>query len=270
MHEFGWEPDDWHRLGIGTAMGHLLECAGQVTGGYFADPGVKDVPDLAHLGFPLAEVGEDGTLVITKAPGTGGCVTVATVTEQLLYEVHDPANYRTPDVTADFSAARLTQVGPDRVAVEGVTGAVRPDTLKVSVGYVDSCIADGQISYAGPNAVARGRLALDLVRARLEGMPMSEARFELIGVDAVHRGAGTAPPTDPAEVRVRVAARTADLATARRIGREVTALWLNGPAGGAGATRSAVEDIAIVSVFLPRDAVPAEVTTVPTRTPVAV
>ncbi|MFC9995449.1 acyclic terpene utilization AtuA family protein [Nocardia sp. NPDC127526] len=255
VHEFGWSTADWRLMGTGTAVGHLLECAAHVTGGYFADPGVKEVPDLARLGFPLAEVDADGSFSITKVEGSGGRVTVATVTEQLLYEVHDPAAYFTPDVVADFSGARLEQVGDDRVAVRGISGHSRPGTLKVSVGYVDSFIGEGEISYAGPNSVARGRLALDIVRQRLPliGVPTTETRFDLIGVDAVHRGAGVSATGDPGEVRIRVVARTDSMAQARRVGHEVVALWLNGPCGGGGATRNAYEDIAVVSVFLDRN-----------------
>jgi hypothetical protein len=261
-YEFGWGAADWPLLGAGTAAGHLLECAGQATGGYFADPGVKDVPDLARLGFPVAEVREDGFFEVTKLPGTGGRVSVATLAEQLLYEVHDPAGYVTPDVTADFSGARLEQSSADRVAVTGVTGRPRPERLKVSVGYRDSWIGEGEISYSGPGCVTRGRLALDIVRERLAltGLDVLESRFDLIGVDAVHRGKGTPEAGEPAEVRVRVAVRTTGLAQARRAGREVTALWLNGPYGGGGAARRAYEDIAVVSVLLPRAAVPTGVT----------
>nr|WP_307873659.1 MULTISPECIES: acyclic terpene utilization AtuA family protein [unclassified Frankia] len=268
VHEFGWAHDDWTRLAAGTAVGHLLECAGQLTGGYFADPGVKDVHDLAGLGFPLAEVRADGSFVVTKLAGTGGEVSVATVTEQLLYEIHDPARYVTPDVVADFSATELTQVGADRVAVTGVRGTARPETLKVSVGYLDGFVGEGQISYAGPNAVARGRLALDVVRERLsrDASPVQEARYELIGVDSAFPGAGTGgfpgagTEGQPGEVRARVAARTPDLRSARRVGQEVAALWLNGPAGGGGVTRTATEDVGIASVFLPRVDVTARTT----------
>ena len=153
IHAFGWAMDDWNLLGQGTVAGHLLECAGQITGGYFADPGYKDVADLARLGFPIGEVGEDGSLVITKVAGSGGAVTARTCKEQLLYEVHDPRRYLQPDVTADFS--QVEEIGPDRVRVSGGRGTSRPDTLKVSVGYVDSFIGEGQISYAGPGAFAR-------------------------------------------------------------------------------------------------------------------
>jgi hypothetical protein len=264
VREFGWRlEDDWDLLGRGICVGHLLECAGQVTGGYFADPGSKDVPGLARLGFPIAQVAEDGSFSITKVPGSGGLVTVRTCTEQLLYEVHDPAAYVSADAVADFSRACLTQAGPDEVAVTGVAGTGRPDTLKVSVGYLDGYVGEGEISYAGPNAEARGRLALDLVRERLEltGVPTSETRFELIGVDAVHRGAGAAAAEwQPREVRARVAGRTATLQQARRIGREVSALWLNGPAGGAGATTRATGIVAIASVLLPRHQVRTKIT----------
>ena len=262
VHEFGWPLDDWDLMGKGICVGHLLECAGQVTGGYFADPGVKDVPDLARLGFPIAEVAADGSFSITKVPGSGGRVTVRTCTEQLLYEVHDPAAYVSADGVADFSGARLTQAGPDEVAVTGITGTRCPDTLKVSVGYLDGYVGEGEISYAGPNAAARGRLALDLVRERLEltGVATTEARFELIGVDAVHRGAGGAPTEQPREVRARVAGRTATLGQARRIGREVSALWLNGPAGGGGATARASDVVAVASVLVPRHQVAAVIT----------
>lgn len=261
VHELGWGQQDWPLLGAGTAVGHLLECAGQVSGGYFADPGVKDVPGLAALGLPIAEVAADGSFEITKTPGTGGLVSIETVIEQLLYEIHDPAGYITPDVVADFSGAVLAQRGPDRVAVSGIGGRERPGLLKVSVGYLDSWIGEGQISYAGPGAVARGRLALDVVRERLRliGVPVLEERYELIGVDAVHRGAGARTAAMPAEVRARAVVRTTDAVQARRVGHEVTALWLNGPAGGGGATRSVTEDIGIVSVFLPRESVAAEV-----------
>ena len=254
VHEFGWPLDEWDLMGKGICVGHLLECAGQVTGGYFADPGVKDVPDLARLGFPIAQVAEDGSFSITKVAGSGGRVTVRTCTEQLLYEVHNPASYVSADAVADFSGACLTQVRYDEVAVAGITGTKRPDALKVSVGYLDGYIGEGEISYAGPNAVARGRLALDLVRERLElvGVPADEARFELIGVDAVHRG-GARPAVEPREVRARVTGRTATLDQARRIGHEVSALWLNGPAGGGGATARASDVVAIASVLLPRD-----------------
>jgi hypothetical protein len=238
-------------------LGHLLECAGQVTGGYFADPGIKDVANLARLGFPLAEVAADGMAVLTKVEGSGGLVTPATCTEQLLYELHDPARYLTPDVTADFSGVRFAADGRDRVRVAGGNGTARPDGLKVSLGYRDGFIGEGQMTYAGPGCVARGRLALAIVaeRLKLTGVQASELRFELIGVDSVTGAAAPALPIDPPEVRIRVAGRTATLEEAIRIGNEVETLYTNGPAAGGGATKAAREIIAVLSTLLPRDRV---------------
>ena len=252
IHAFGWAMDDWNLLGQGTVAGHLLECAGQITGGYFADPGYKDVADLARLGFPIGEVGEDGSLVITKVAGSGGAVTARTCKEQLLYEVHDPRRYLQPDVTADFS--QVEEIGPDRVRVSGGRGTSRPDTLKVSVGYVDSYIGEGQISYAGPGALARGRLALEIVRERLKltGVASSDLRFELIGVDSLHGPEIAAHANEPYEVRLRVAGRTENLREAVRIGNEVETLYTNGPAAGGGAFKSARDVVAVASVLLPR------------------
>src|SRR6201995_2762482 len=206
IHAFGWAMDDWDLLGQGTVAGHLLECAGQITGGYFADPGHKDIAGLARLGFPIGEVSEDGALVITKVAGSGGAVTSATCKEQLLYEVHDPTRYLQPDVVADFSQVKVEEIAPDRGRVRGGRGPKPTDTLKISVGYVDGYIGEGQISYAGPGALARGRLALDIVRERLRltGVSTSELRFELIGVDSLHGAQVSTPASEPYEVRVRV------------------------------------------------------------------
>jgi acyclic terpene utilization AtuA family protein len=254
IHAFGWAMDDWNLLGQGTVAGHLLECAGQITGGYFADPGYKDVEGLARLGFPIGEVGEDGALVITKVAGSGGAVTAQTCREQLLYEVHDPRRYLQPDVVADFSQVTVEEIAPDRVRVSGGRGSQRTDTLKVSVGYVDSFIGEGQISYAGPGALARGRLALDIVRERLKltGVAASELRFELIGLESLHGAEISAHANEPYEVRVRVAGRTENLREAVRIGNEVETLYTNGPAAGGGAWKSARDVVAVASVLLPR------------------
>jgi hypothetical protein len=255
IHAFGWAMDDWNLLGQGTVAGHLLECAGQITGGYFADPGYKDIPGLARLGFPIGEVGADGSLVITKVAGSGGAVTAQTCKEQLLYEVHDPTKYLQPDVVADFSQVKVEEIAPDRVRVSGGRGTKRTDTLKVSVGYVDSYIGEGQISYAGPGALARGRLGLEIVRERLKltGVQSSELRFDLIGVDSLHGAEVSARANEPYEVRVRVAGRTESLREAVRIGNEVETLYTNGPAAGGGVTKSARDVVAVASVLLPRD-----------------
>ena len=252
VYEFGWSLDDWNLMGQATVIGHLLECAGQVTGGYFADPGFKDVPGVGHLGFPIAEVGADGSLVITKVESAGGMVTLATCKEQLLYEIHNPKTYFTPDVVADFTGVKMEQIGKDQVRVSGGTGGAKTGLLKVSLGYVDSYIGEGQISYAGPGAVNRGQLALDIVKERLEfmGVKMQENRYDLMGVDSLH-GEKLSAGHDPYEVRVRVTGRTETMAEAVRIGNEVETLYTNGPAGGGGAWKSAREVVAMVSVIVP-------------------
>lgn len=261
MHEFKWAANDWHRLGQGTCIGHLLECAGQITGGYYADPGVKEVPDLARLGFPLAVVSEDGRATITKVAGSGGQVTVDTCKEQLLYEIHQPDRYLTPDVVADFSHVRFEHVGEDAVAVTGATGTQRTDSLKVSVGYLDGFIGEGEISYAGPGAVSRGRLALDIVRERfaLCDFQPQETRFDLIGVNALH-GETRGQYSDPYEVRARVAARCATRAEAVNVGNEVETLYTNGPAGGGGVMKSVKEILAMDSTLIARDCVQHHIT----------
>ncbi|BCQ28122.1 acyclic terpene utilization AtuA family protein (plasmid) [Caballeronia sp. NK8] len=255
IHEFGWRMDDWNTLGQATVVGHLLECAGQVTGGYFADPGCKDVGNLARLGFPIGEVSADGAVVVTKVAQAGGCVIEATCKEQLLYEIHDPGRYFQPDVVADFTRVRAVQEAQDRVRVTGGRGNPRTDTLKVSVAYADGYIGEGQISYGGPGAVARARLALDIVRERLAitGVDTSELRFDLIGVNALYGDTLGAQHDDPYEVRVRVAGRVSSAKEAARIGNEVETLYTNGPAGGGGVTKATREVIAVQSVLLARE-----------------
>ncbi|MDO9149063.1 MAG: acyclic terpene utilization AtuA family protein [Hydrogenophaga sp.] len=260
MVHFGWAADDWHRLGQGLLVGHLLECAAQVSGGYLADPGHVDVPDLHRVGFPLAEVSADGRAVITKLPGTGGRVDRLSCTAQLLYEVEDPAQYLQADVVGDFSRVRFTQLEPDRVQAQGASGHARPDHLKATLGYRDGFIGEGQISYAGPGARARGELALSILRHRLQDATLShslvglEHRAELIGVNAMH-GPRLGADREPYEVRVRLAVRCATRAQAEAVGQEVEALYLNGPAGGGGVTQSVREVIAAASALVPRSAV---------------
>ena len=253
MHHHGWAADDWRLMARGTAIGHLLECAGQLTGGYFAEPGRKEVPDLARLGFPFADVWPDGRAVFGKPPGTGGRISVQTAKEQLLYEVLDPHAYLTPDSSADFTRIVLRDLGEDRVELTGGEGAVRPDRLKVSVGYRAGFVGEGEISYAGPGAEARARLAGEIVMARL-GTGFDETRVDLIGIDSTHgRSYGNRP--EAYEARLRVAGRARDAATAARIGEEVEALYCNGPAGGGGARKYLREVVGVASTFLPRDRV---------------
>lgn len=254
---YGWALDDWNRLARATMAGHLLECGAQVSGGYFADPGYKDVPGMACLGYPIAEIDADGHCTITKPPGTGGRIDERTVKEQLLYELHDPAAYLTPDVVADITTARVIAVGADAVRLEGVRGHARPATLKVNVCFEAGWFAEGEISYAGARAEARARLAAQVLRERMQGL--GTLRIDLIGVTSVlGDDAGhwlDAPAGDARDVRLRVALQHRDHASAQRLTREVTALYTCGPAGGGGVRTAMRPRLGTVSCLVPRDAV---------------
>jgi hypothetical protein len=234
-HAFGWAEEDWAMLGAGTLVGHLMECAAQITGGYFADPGHKHVPNLAYVGFPIAEVAADGQAVITKLAGAGGVVSERTVKEQVLYEVHDPAAYLTPDVVADFSRVEIRQAGADRVAVGGADGKPRPARLKVTIAFHGGLLAEAGISYAGPGAQARAELAGAIVQERMLALHGCNAplRIDLIGVSALH-GAALAYPSDAQDVRLRAALRADSREQAELLLWEVESLLCCGPAGGGG------------------------------------
>ncbi len=254
-HEFGWSMDEYEKLGKGTWIGHLLECAGQVTGGYFADPGYKDVPELWNLGFPIIEVDENGDGIVTKLPGTGGMVTRETVQEQTLYEIQDPENYFTPDVIADFSKVRIEQEGKDRVRIYGASGKAPTGKYKTSVGYHDCYIGEGQISYGGGNALARAQLAKEILEKRFEqiGLVYEEIRYDFIGLnslygDLISKQLNTGISS---EVRLRVAARVKTIEAAKLVGNEVEALYTNGPSGGGGASKNIKDIVSIASIFIP-------------------
>ncbi len=252
IHHYKWDLENYELIGQGTLIGHLLECAGQITGGYFADPGLKDVEGLADLGFPFAIVEEDGTAIITKLAGTGGTVNLQTVKEQLLYEVHDPENYMTPDCIADFTFVRLKELDKDQVLVQGATGKARPDSLKVSIGYHAGFLGEGEISYAGSTALQRAKLAESILKERLEKR-YTNLRTDLVGVSSLHHG--QYGESIPYEVRVRAAALCSNTAQAKQIGHEVEALYTNGPAGGGGARKRVEEVIGIVSTLINRSTI---------------
>jgi hypothetical protein len=263
VHTFGWSLDNANLLGQGTVVGHLLECAGQLTGGYFADPGMdvpgrKVVPDMAHLGHPFADVSPDGTAVFGKVVGTGGVLNLATAKEQLLYEVMDPSRYITPDVVADFTQVRLTEAGPDQVQASGGQGQFRPDTLKVSVGYEAGFIGEGEISYAGSNALGRAKLAGAIIEERLRDR-FTDLRIDYIGSTSVHRTSFGQYP-DPYEIRLRVAGKAQTAEQAALVGEEVEALYTNGPAGGGGARKYLHELVGIVSTLIDRNQLIPQVT----------
>ena len=256
---FGWAWDDWDRLAAGTLAGHLLECGSQVTGGYFADPGYKDVDRPALIGFPIAEVERSGAFVIAKAQGTGGRVDRRTVTEQVLYEMHNPAAYLTPDVILDVTGVTLAADGADRVRVKGARGRPAPPTLKATVSFEGDWIGEAEISYAGPNALARARLAAEVIAERitLRQLPVKR-RLDLIGALSVFDDddatlAGDAP--DAPEVRVRLAVSGRDRRPVEQSLQEVLALLCCGPAGGGGQRQQVRNRIRTVSYLVPRERV---------------
>lgn len=255
MHRFGWHSTDTALLGAGTLIGHLMECGMQATGGYFADPGYKDVPDLANCGYPIAEVSADGSAVITKLPGTGGAVTPATIKEQLLYEVHDPAAYLTPDVTADFSKVTVENVATDRVRVANAGGREPPAQLKVTVGFDAGFQAEAGVSYAGPGAAARGEVAGQIVQRRMaEVHGIRGIRVDLIGVSSLFATAGVSA-SDAQDVRLHAAMRAADRNEADLMLWEVESLLCCGPAGGGGFRGSITPAIMTKSILIDRDQV---------------
>lgn len=230
VHEFGWDLLDHERVGAGSAIGHLMECGAQVTGGYFADPGLKDVPEPWNLAFPIAEVDAEGGVTLSKVDGTGGMISLQTVKEQMLYEVHDPANYITPDVVVDFTQARIEQLAPDRVRVTGLTGKPRTPTLKVSMGCTEGFIGEDMFFYAGPGALRRAQLAKRILeeRLRIVKLDAEDVRIDFLGLNAVHGAATPADAPEPYEVAVRVAARTRSREEAVKVGREVDGMAVSG------------------------------------------
>jgi len=260
MHHFNWTIDDWTRLGAGTLVGHLMECAAQVTGGYFADPGFNSVPNLAYVGFPIAEVCADGTAVITKLADTGGMVTAQTVKEQLLYEVHNPTAYLTPDVTADFSRVNVSEVGADRVQVSNASGTARPDQLKVTVAFDGGYLAEAEVSYAGPGAADRAALAGTIIKDRINKVHgiQTLCRTDLIGLNALHQIETEFTPNIQ-DVRLRTALRTNDRDAAQALLWEVEALLCCGPAGGAGYRGRIEPSVLTYSTFVKRDQVTPEI-----------
>jgi hypothetical protein len=255
MHGLDWSYDDYERLSAGTFAGHLLECAAQLTGGCFADLPRKPVPDMARIGFPYADVHADGNIIFGKVEGSGGRLDVATCTEQALYEMHDPTAYITPDCVLDISEAGFQQEGENRVSMRGARGGGRTATYKVVVGYHDGWIGEGEVGYAGPNALGRARMSEQIVRERLalRGFTYPEIRVDYIGMSSLH-GDGPGRP-EPYEVRLRVAARSADRKAAEAVGFEVRTLNVNGPAGGGGGTQSVRQVIGVKSLLLPRELV---------------
>ena len=261
LNALNWSYDDYSKLGQATVAGHLMECAGQITGGYFADPGFKDVAGLARLGFPICEMHADGSAFITKPADSGGAVSLATCKEQLLYEVHDPARYLTPDCAADFTGVSFTESARDHVAFRGGQAAPRTPTYKVSVGYRAGYIGEGHMAYAGPGALNRAKLAGEIVRERLalRNIKLEELRVDLIGHSSLHADASRVEAAEPYEIRLRVSGRSQNKSDAAAVGEEVQTLYTNGPCGGASDFMQVKEVVGVRSILLDRARVKPEV-----------
>ncbi|GLC27319.1 acyclic terpene utilization AtuA family protein [Roseisolibacter agri] len=245
-HEFGWGAEDWNALAAGIIAGHILECGAQCSGGNCLYDW-RSIPDLANVGYPIAEARADGTFVVTKHPGTGGRVSFHSVAEQLVYEMGDPHAYITPDVVADFTSIRLEEVGPDRVRVHGITGKPATDKLKVSIAYRFGWKAVGTLVYSWPDAMEKAQLADRVLRERLDrlGLKFDEVLTEFVGASATHGPLAGAPAADLPEVQLRVGVRGTDRASVERFTREIAPLVLNGPPSvtGFAGGRPKVEEI---------------------------
>lgn len=235
VYEFGWNLDDYDKIAAATVAGHIVECGAQCTGGNFV--GWKDVPNMAMIGYPVIEARPDGTFSVTKHDATGGLVNRQTVTSQLVYEMGDPSSYITPDCIADFSSIQLSENGGNRVDISGIKGAPATDTYKVSISFHEGYKIIGQLTVAGPDAVEKAKLCADVVfeRAAYDGAEFApEERFvEIVGTNVCHAGIIDAPD-DPAEVVLRIGARSNDKSRLDRLGMEIVPLVTSGPPGVTG------------------------------------
>lgn len=254
MYEFGWDRNHVN-MGQATLVGHLLECCGQITGGLFADPGKRDVPGLERLGFPIAEVFEDGSFIVTKVEGSGGIVSVDTCKEQLLYEITDPTCYKTPDSIVDFSGVRFHQIGKDAVRVTGAVSKGVPETLKVNVGYIDGFIATGIVTFAGSNSLKLAELCADIIwkRAKIVGINPVDSRTDYVGYNSLCKTATSDYYSSDkhSEIMLRMTVRTRTEEEAKLFVDEFGFLYTNGPAGSTGINTSMKRSYAVTSIFIP-------------------
>ncbi len=256
IHSFGWKHDDWAKLAAGTVAGHIIECGAQCTGGNCL-VNWESIPNMEDPGYPIVEVGNDARFVVTKHDGTGGRVSVASVTEQLLYEMGDPENYITPDCIVDFTTIKLRQLGKDRVGVSGVEGGPATDSLKVSISYSWGYKAVGSLTYAWPDALKKARRADRILRKRLDRLDLrfDEILTEMVGVDATHGRLSGRPSPDIPEVQLRVGVRSRDRSSVERFTREIAPLILNGPpsvTGFAGGRPKVEEIVAYWPALIPK------------------
>jgi acyclic terpene utilization AtuA family protein len=263
IHEFGWAADDWDRLAAGTIAGHIIECGAQCSGGN-CQYDWENIPDLANVGFPIAEAAPDGTFIITKHEGTGGCVNVPSVKEQLLYEMGDPREYITPDCVADFTTIHLADDGRDRVRVFGIKGRPATDSLKVSISYSSGFKAVGTLVYAWPDAYKKAQAADRILRGRLDrlGLKFEHMLTEFLGANAAHGSLAGEPSPDLAEVQLRIGVRANDRAMVERFTKEIAPLILTGPpavTGFAGGRPKVEEIVAYWPALIPKSEIHSEV-----------
>lgn len=257
VYEFGWKWDEWDKLAIGILAGHLIECGAACSGGITSL--WQEVPEPWNIGYPIAEVNEKGELFITKVDGTGGLINRVTLTEHLLYEVHDPGNYLMPEVITDFTHVEMEEVAKNRVKVWGAKGKPAPATLKVGLAYTDGFIGEAETAVTWPNAVAKARRSIEIIRKRFEmvNLKAEEVRFDMIGVDSCHWTAAPEPDPDINEVRIRVAAKCAERSEAGKVAREAVMLMGTGPIGSTGqlATPAPREVFALWPTLIAREEV---------------
>lgn len=263
-YEFNWDINNSDLIAKGIMIGHLLECGAQVSGGYYATPTKDEVEDLWNVGFPIAEVSENGDVIITKTDSTSGKVTVHTCKEQLIYEVHNPKEYITPDGIADFTTISLKEIEKNKVFLTGATGKAKPENLKVSIGYKDCFIGEAAISYGGSLAIEKAKLATEIIQKRLESRKLTfeEIRYDYIGYNSLYENKISEKIQEKnvfSEIRLRVAVRTKTRGEAKKIVDEVETLYTNGPSGGGGVTKSIEEVVSICSIFVPREDIKIEV-----------
>src|SRR2546426_11210685 len=266
IHEFGWAGDDWDKLAAGTIAGHIIECGAQCSGGN-CQYDWQSIPDLANVGFPIAEASADGTFVVTKHERTGGRVNVPSIKEQLVYEMGDPHEYITPDCVADFTTIQLADDGPNRVRVFGIKGRPATDSLKVSISYSAGYKAVGTLVYAWPDAYAKAKAADGILRARLDrlGLNFDQILTEFVGANATHGPLAGEPSSKLAEVQLRVGVRGNDRAAIERFTKEIAPLILTGPpavTGFAGGRPKVEEIVAYWPALIPKNEIVPQVETI--------
>lgn len=264
MHEFKASEEDLELIGQGTLLGHLLECAGQITGGYFADPGYKDIENLEKLGFPIAEIYENSDFIITKVDGSGGQVSVDTCKEQLLYEITDPTCYKTPNSIVDFTNVTFEQLEKDVVLAKGAISKGTTSNYKVNVGYIDCFMGEGEVSFGGTNALNRAKLCAEIIQKRLNivGAKIDDLRVDYIGYNSLYKDkiSNYFSPEEHGEIRLRISGRAKDYKSANLITREFEYLYTNGPAGSSGIRSSVEEVLSICGLFIPKEDINTKIT----------